>query len=296
VTGDVVLREAIWTRRYDVSSELLGVASSPATRDEGVGQSVSYDVHLHAPGTLRVDNNLAALVARADDLNLVGTLDSPILLGSADIESGRVYFHGNTYVLRRGNIDFNNRQRIDPFFNIEAETALRGYRVVLSAVGTLERVNPTLTSDPPLSPLQILSLLAGADDSALTSIAQAQRDQTYLAATGAATLAAGRLSEQIGLERGAQRLFGLNRFSIDPRTINPALAEGQLSTAARLTVGKRITPDFSVLYSQDLGGKDERLLSGELTLSNSFSLLFTYDRVGSENGEIGSDVLYRYSR
>ena len=28
-------------------------------------------------------------------------------------------------------------------------------------------------------------------------------------ATGAATLAAGRLSEEIGLERGAQRLFGL---------------------------------------------------------------------------------------
>ena len=295
VTGDILLREALWTRRYDVSAELLSVASPTTAREDTVGQSVSYDVRLHAPGTLRVDNNLAALDARAE-LSLVGTLDNPIVLGRADIERGRVYFHGNTYVLRRGTIDFSDPRRIDPFFDIEAETGVRGYRVVLSAVGTLERVNPTLTSDPPLSPLQILNLLAGADESAVTSFAQAQRDQTYLAATGAATLAAGRLSEEFGLERGAQRLLGLNRFSIDPRTITPALAEGALSTAARLTIGKRITPDLSVLYAQDLGGQEERLLSLELTLSDRISLLLTRDQVSGEGGELGFDVLLRHSQ
>jgi len=298
VTGDVSLREALWTRRYDVSSELLSAAPPSPVHGDSAGQSVSYDVRLHAPGTLRVDNNLAALDARAE-LSLVGTLANPIVLGRADIERGRVYFHGNTYVLRRGTIDFADPRRIDPFFDIEAETAVRGYRVVLSAVGTLERVSPTLTSDPPLSPLQILNLLAGADDSAVTSIAQAQREQTYLAATGAATLAAGRLSEEIGLERGAQRLLGLNRFSIDPHTINPAnpaLAEGSLSTAARLTIGKRIAPDLSVLYSQDLGGQEERLLSGEFSLSDSISLLLTLNQRAGEGRELGFDVLYRYSR
>ena len=43
-----------------------------------------------------------------------------------------------------------------------------------------------------------------------------------LAATGAATLAAGRISEEVGLERGAERLFGLNRFSIDPSLLRGA--------------------------------------------------------------------------
>ena len=39
---------------------------------------------------------------------------------------------------------------------------------------------------------------------------------------GAATLAAGRLSESMGLEREAERLFGLNRFSIDPSLLRGA--------------------------------------------------------------------------
>ena len=38
----------------------------------------------------------------------------------------------------------------------------------------------------------------------------------------AATLAAGRLSESVGLEREAERLFGLNRFSIDPSLLRGA--------------------------------------------------------------------------
>ena len=79
---------------------------------------------------------------------------------------------------------------------------------------------------------------------------QARESQALLAAAGAATLAAGRLSESVGLEREAERLFGLNRFSIDPSLLRGA---GTTPTA-RVTVGKRLTPDLNVLYSQDVRG------------------------------------------
>jgi autotransporter translocation and assembly factor TamB len=294
VTGEIVVRQALWSRRYDIASDLFARPGSLARPAGAEGPHVSFDVRVRAPGTVRVDNNLATLDARAD-LRLVGTLEAPVLMGHADIERGRVYFRGSTYVIRRGTIEFTDPQRTDPFFDIEAETAVRGYRVVLSVGGTLDRVHPTLTSDPPLSPLQILTLLAGGDESAVASLTQAQRDQAYLAVTGAATLAAGRLSETMGLERGAQ-LLGLSRFSIDPRAINPALAEGEASTAARLTVGKRLTPDLVVLYAQDLGGRDEHLISVEYTLSDRVSLLLTRNQRPGEEGEYGFDVLLRHSK
>ena len=44
---------------------------------------------------------------------------------------------------------------------------------------------------------------------------------------------------------------------------------------ARVTVGKRITPDLNVLYSQDLRGTEERILAVEYTLTDRFSLLLT---------------------
>jgi len=49
----------------------------------------------------------------------------PVILGHAEIERGRVYFQGNTYTIRRGSIDFDNPERIDPRFDIEAETRVR---------------------------------------------------------------------------------------------------------------------------------------------------------------------------
>jgi autotransporter translocation and assembly factor TamB len=273
LTGDIDVRQALYTRRYDVASELLGArrALAPlaaASLDEGA----RLDLRIHAPGTLRVDNNLATLAARAE-LSLQGTARAPVLTGHAEIERGRLYFQGGTYHVQRGVLDFVNPQRLDPLFDIEAETRVRSYRVTLRVSGTLERVTPTLTSDPPLSSLQILALLAGQDESEVVSLTQteARQSQAQLAAAGAATLAAGRLSESVGLEREAERLFGLNRFSIDPSLLRGA---GTTPTA-RVTVGKRLTPDLNVLYSQDVRGTEERILAVEYTLSDRFSLLLT---------------------
>jgi translocation and assembly module TamB len=284
LSGTVDVRQALWTRRYDVASELLA-QSRDIQRRAALGEGVHLDLRVRAPGTLKVDNNLAALQARAD-LALQGTTVAPVILGRAEIERGRVYFQGNTYVIRRGSIDFSNPERIDPRFEIEAEARVRSYRVTLKVDGTLERVYPTLTSDPPLTALQILNLLAGADESAVASLTGAQTEQGRLAATGAATLAAGRLSEQVGLERGAERLLGLNRFSIDP-----ALVSGSNPTA-RLTVGKRLTSDLSVVYSVDLRGTGERLLSVEYSVSDRISVLLTQSEVDG----YGFDVRLRQSR
>ena len=277
VTGSVDVRQASWTRRYDLASELLSTREQLEERvslDEGV----RFDIDVRAPGTLRIDNNLATLQARAE-LKLQGSYEQPVVLGRADVDHGRVYFQGNTYVIRSGSIDFSNPQKIDPVFDIEAETQLRSYRVTLKVAGTLERVSPTLTSDPPLSAVQILSLLAGADEAAVASLTRVQTDQANLAAAGAATLAAGRISEEIGLERGAERLFGLNRFSIDPSVIKG----GVTNPSARLTVGKRLVSDLSVLYSVDLRGTEERVLSVEYDLSDRLSLLFTRTENPTEN-------------
>jgi translocation and assembly module TamB len=271
LTGAVDVRQAVWTRRYDVASELLATTPLAAAGDPRLGGGVRLDVKVRAPGTLRIDNNLATLQARAD-LTLQGTSDAPVLLGRVEIDRGRVYFQGNTYVIRRGNIDFANPQKIDPLFDLEAEARVRSYNVVLKAQGTLERVTPTLTSDPPLSTVAILSLLAGAEESEVERTSEL-RDRSELAATGAATLAAGRLSEQFGLERRATKL-GLSRFSIDPTV---GIRGEYRNATVRLTAGKRITPDLSVVYSQELRGNDEYVLSLEYSLSDKVSILLTRD-------------------
>ncbi|HEV7502632.1 MAG TPA: translocation/assembly module TamB domain-containing protein, partial [Vicinamibacteria bacterium] len=282
LTGKVDVRDAVWTRRYDVASELLA-SSAPAVESATLGGGVRYDVKVTAPGTLKIDNNLATLQARAE-LNLQGNYAAPVVMGRAEIDRGRVYFQGNTYVIRRGTIDFTNPQRIDPLFDVEAETRVHSYNVTLKVNGTLERVYPTLSSDPPLSTVGILSLLAGAEESDVESALALQNETNKLAATGAYTLAAGKLSEQVGLEKGAARL-GLNRFSIDPNVVRGE----SVNPTARMTLGKRVTPDLNIVYSQDLTGTQERLVAVEYTLSDRLSLLMTR----SEPGGYGFDLRLR---
>jgi translocation and assembly module TamB len=287
LTGSVDVKQATYSRRYDVASELLATRApgeAATTLDEGL----RFDLKIRAPGTLRIDNNLANLQARAD-LTLQGTASEPVVVGRAEVDRGRIYFQGQTYVIRRGVIDFTNPRKIDPLFDIEAETRIRSYRVNLKVNGTLDRVTPTLSSDPPLSSVQILNLLAGADETVVASLTEAQAGQTQLAATGAATLATGRLSEQVGLERGVERVFGLNRFSIDPSIVRGGAGT---TTSARLTVGKRLTPDLSVIYSQDLRGTEERILSVEYILSDRLSLLLTREQPGG----LGFDLRLRRTR
>ncbi|HSD67189.1 MAG TPA: translocation/assembly module TamB domain-containing protein, partial [Vicinamibacteria bacterium] len=302
ITGTVDLRQALYTRRYDVASELLGARRVlPAPEIGSLEEGARLDLRVRAPGTVRIDNNLATLAARAD-LSIQGTTRAPVVTGRAEIERGRVYFQGRTYVVQRGILDFVNPQRLDPLFDIEAETRIRAYRVTLRVSGTLERVTPTLTSDPPLSSLQILALLAGQDETEVANLTQTQarQSQAQLAAAGAATLAAGRLAESVGLEREAERLFGLNRFSIDPSLLRGA---GTTPTA-RVTVGKRLTPDLNVLYSQDLrgtgSGTEERILAVEYTLTDRFSLLLTHTDPGTAKTGVEKgwafDVRIRQSR
>ncbi len=298
ISGTIDVRQALYTKRYDVASELLGARRVlPLPEAASLEEGALLDLRVRAPGTVRIDNNLATLAASAD-LAIQGTTRAPVVTGRAEIERGRLFFQGRTYVIQRGALDFVNPQRLDPLFDIEAETRIRSYRVTLRVSGTLERVTPTLTSDPPLSSLQILALLAGQDESEVANLTQAEAraNQRNLAATGAATLAAGRLSESVGLEREAERLFGLNRFSIDPSLLRGA---GNTATA-RVTVGKRMTPDLNVLYSQDLRGTEERILAVEYALTDRFSLLLTRTdpgtaKTGVERGW-AFDVRIRQSR
>jgi translocation and assembly module TamB len=287
LTGQVQVRQAVWTRRYDVASELLAERHRLDLQAALEG-GLRYDVKVSAPGTLKIDNNLAMLQARAD-LQLQGTAAVPVVLGRAEVDRGRVYFQGNTYLIRRGSIDFANPRKTDPLFDIEAETRIHSYRITLRMNGTLERVYPTLSSDPYLSQVAILSLLAGADESVVASLDSRRDDaQARLAATGAYTLAAGRISEEVGLERGAEKLFGLSRFSIDPSAVRGDVT----NPTARLTVGKRVTPDVALVYSVDLRGTDERLVSVEYTLSERVSVLLTR----AEPGGFGFDLRLRQSR
>ena len=113
------------------------VAAAPADSNM---PPVRLDVRVIAPGTLRIENNDANIVSSAD-LTFRGTYERPIVFGSVEISRGEFIFEGRRYVVTRGRLDFTNPVRIEPTFDIAAETQVRvpqqTYRITLSASGTM---------------------------------------------------------------------------------------------------------------------------------------------------------------
>ena len=266
LTGTVSVASASWTSGFGSTASIFSTAADTSGLPQPAGALASpstlplrYDVRIIAPSTLHIENNQAEIVA-STDINLRGTFDRPLLLGRAEIDRGDVRFEGRRYQVTRGSLDFTNPNRIQPFFDVEAETRVRvpgqTYRVTLRLTGTTDRMQPTFESDPPLAPMDVLTLLfsdsAPTGDIEVASLQQPnQREQEILQARATRALT-GALSEEVG--RVVEQTFGVDTFQITPLLMDPYQDTSRLTVnpAARVTIGKRISERVYLTYARSL--------------------------------------------
>ena len=276
--GVVMVKSAIWSRRidtpgslFDLTSRRSAAAGNGPAGDAATTLPLKFEVQLLVPSTLRVENNLARLVANAD-LTLRGTYDRPVVMGHADIERGEVTFEGRRYRISRGSMDFTNPARIEPFFDVEAETNVRvpgqTYRVTVAFAGTSEQLRPTLSSDPPLPTADVLALLfsdvrrSGSEGVAPELRARTNQAQTDILTARATQALTAPISAEVG--KVVEQTFGVDTFQLSPSFVDPTSIQpsARLNPTARLTIGKRISDRVYLTFSRSLGtiGNDQIVL------------------------------------
>lgn len=264
--GTVTVHDALYARRFDPNAfiSLTGSGSGGGIGGPAPASALPlrFDIKIDATRSLRVENNLARMVASAD-LTLQGTYDRPQLFGRAEVDRGDIIFEGNRYVITRGTIGFNNPARIEPYFDIEAETRVRvpgeTYRVTLGFTGTTTQASFTLDSDPPLSQPDILSLLLGqrsnlqnAELRAVDPAKAARADEDLLKAA-AARLVTGTVSAPV--TRAVEETFGVD-FQISP-TLGTGAEGDPLTPSARITLGRRVSNRAYLTFTRALGARDQ---------------------------------------
>ena len=139
-----------------------------------------------------------------------------------------------------------NQSRIEPEFNIQAQTKIDLYEITLQLTGNPDRMSTLLSSDPPLSERDILSLLLTGK-----TVSETQGREMQMARTQALSLIAGQAGE--GVTNEARKALHLSTFRIDP-----GLIASESNPGARLTIGEDVTRDLSLVYSMNLvnGGSD----------------------------------------
>lgn len=240
--------------------------------------ATALNLIVRAPGAVRVRNNLADLRGGAD-LSVRGTLAQPVLFGRVEVEpGGKVTYGENDYVVERGRLTFANPSRIEPIIDLVAKTKVDEYNVTLTLSGPLERLEATFASDPPLADLDVLSLL---------TTGQAPTETSTTAPAGVATdtaqntTAQGVLYGQAAslISERVNRLFGLDKFKIEPLTTGDTLA------SARLTVGKRLSKRLYVTYSVDPSTTEQQKVQVEWKLGEQLVLVFTQNGNGSYSAD-----------
>ena len=251
--GDVDVTRALYFRDFDIQQALLNVILSRdrvATVSTATWQDrLGLRIHLNAPGTLAVRNNIAEVTGSAE-LDVTGTLANPVVLGEVTLEEGgTLHIQNVDYRLVRGTIAFQNPFRIDPFLDVTIEGTVSGfgsseteggpYEVTVNLTGTLDRLTPTITSDPPASDITLFSILGfgglgGRDASQQTA--------------GFGLVGQSLLYQSLGTLIGSRVFPFVDSFAYDPGTLDTGAGAGP-----RVTFEKRLSNKirFLVVYNLD---------------------------------------------
>lgn len=277
ISGAVYVRAAEYYEDISIPELMVGYSQANIESLPTTGApEVALDITVEAYQSIRATNNLADVVASAD-LNARGTLQNPIILGTVTIDSGLVFLENNEYEISRGIVNFNNPRRTRPFVNLEAQTEIREFTISVVILGPVDQLEFTFRSDPPLPTPSILSLLAigQTQEEILGFEGESQSQVGTLAVYGAGAILSRSFGEK--LETRTSRLFGIEKFSIDP-----FLFGSERSPGARITLGKQLTKDLSVNYSTDLSSNQQgQLVVFEYKVTDWLTTVGTRDQDGS---------------
>lgn len=282
ISGTVTVMRAGFEPRTDLGGLLAASAKplpAPAAPNEYL-RGLNFDVRIESGPSLEVQTSLTRDVQAEAELRLRGNAARPILLGDISVNQGQIQFFGNKYTINRGDIRFINPTKIDPVVDIDVETKARGITVNISFSGTLNKLNLTYRSDPPLQTNDIIALLAVGRDPTTSAFANAQT-RTNLLQSSANTLGqavAAPVSSRL------QRFFGVSRLKIDPQ-----LTGVENIPQARLTLEQQVSRDITLTYITNLARTQEQIVRIQWDINREWSAI----AVREENGVFGIDFQYR---
>ena len=232
-----------------------------------------------------MQTSLARNIQADANLRVRGTPDRPVLLGNISVSSGQIEFFGNKYTINRGEIRFLNPARIEPIIDMDLETQVRGITVDISFSGSLNKLNFSYRSDPPLQANDIIALLAVGRTPSPSEPARFGPERGHqLPGSRGATPCSDKPSHR---PPGAcRRFFGVSHIKIDPQ-----ITDITTLPQARLTFEQQVSSDITLTYITNLAVANQQIVRVEWDLNQRWSVVALRD----ENGAFSIDFQYKKS-
>jgi translocation and assembly module TamB len=263
LNGRVLINSMGFTKDFDLADFVGQFAgnSAPPT-GQGFGQNLKLNVALQSTSQLNLVSSEVSLQGQAN-LRVVGTAADPVILGRASFNGGDLFFRNRRYMLQRAIIDFANPTETQPVVNMVITTTVEQYNLTLTFLGPVDRLRTSYTSDPPLSPVDVINLLARGRTT--EEAAPASMNANSVLAQGLA----GQVSNRV------QKLAGFSSLQIDPTT-----GGNGSNPTARVAIQQRVTKNFIFTFSTDVSNAESQVVQGEYQISKRWSLSANRDQNG----------------
>lgn len=199
VTGRLHVIRSRFTENVELEKNMYDVRRRrppPPRAYDKAGEWLRFDVQLAVDGDARVENDLVHGGMRGE-LVLTGSMAAPGLLGTlAMTEGSRAVFRGNEFSLSHAVVDFTDRHKVEMALDVHGEARVTDYQVFMHLFGTMADPQVTLTSTPPLSQPDIITLLSMGFTRRDTPLASGTQGLATAAAAQALFAASG-LDEQV---------------------------------------------------------------------------------------------------
>ena len=280
VSGEITINNARYRERVEWKSWLLKAKAAEKIKSEISNlENAELNIRIIGKNNMSIDNNVARAPVTAD-MVLRGTIYRPVLFGRLESKEGTVYFRNNEFRILHASADFVDPKKMAPVMEIAAETTVSGYNIKMNLEGQIDHFNMSLSSDPPLKEMDILSLLTvGKTSGELKGL------EGGIGAGEATSFVTGKMQDV--MEERLRTITGLDRFQIDPyvsRTTGTVMP--------RVTVSKRLLGDkVFITYATPVGSAvDEQIIKLEYFVAKNVSLIGVRD----ERRIIGGDIQFRF--
>ena len=201
-------------------------------------------------------------------------------------------FRGNDFALSHAVVDFTERNRIEMGLDVHGESRVRDYQVYMHVFGPLMEPTLALTSSPPLSQPDIITLLSMGYTSRDTPASSGVQG-TAQAAAAQALISASGLDEQV--RRFMPRGDVLQDLSV---RVTSAYSESAGQVEPRAEFESWLVKDrLKLRYQAPLSGARGQRAQAELRLGSHTAVQYQWDNDNPEvrsGGDHGVDLRLRW--
>ena len=244
---------------------------------------INLDIRVSLPNELPVKLQVTRLEVDSKingNIRVLGPPEEPLLDGRIQIvKGGLITFRDNVFEVKSGYVEYRNEVPENPRLNISAESQVRAqigadaddekdFDVSLRVLGSASEPQVTVSSQPPLSESELLSLLTlGFISDQGNDVEENENgitDTSY-------KLGSAFLNEQLGLNRQLGKRLGV-QFDF-----SSAYDSEDSAAVHTFTVKKQWTPKFGTAASRSVGKTNTNRFEAKYRINNNVSVIGNYE-------------------